>query len=158
MSLCGLGIRVIVALLKEFGNVLSIFIVWKNLRSIGISSSLNWVVPKRARLPSHFLWLAVSLSLYPTDSMSILPPWCISPHQSLIIQSLVSSHPNTELNKSEVLDTDRFQIHCCRADQYRSQYAERSVHTSYLKNPQMLRRYWMVTTTTFSCAERASPS
>ena len=39
VSLCGLCIRVTVALEKEFGNVP---VVWNNLRSIGIGSFLKF--------------------------------------------------------------------------------------------------------------------
>jgi hypothetical protein len=41
MSICGLCLRVIVALLNEFGSVPSVYILLSNLRSIDISSSLN---------------------------------------------------------------------------------------------------------------------
>ena len=40
-SLCGLGIRVIVASENELGNVPSVSILWNSLRKIGIRSSLK---------------------------------------------------------------------------------------------------------------------
>jgi hypothetical protein len=39
-SLCGFGIRVIVASQNELGSV-SVSILWNSLRSVGISSSLK---------------------------------------------------------------------------------------------------------------------
>ena len=38
-SLCGLGIRVIVASQKELGRVPSVSILWNSLRRVGIRSS-----------------------------------------------------------------------------------------------------------------------
>ena len=40
-SLCGLGIRVIVASSKELGSVPSVSILWNSLESIGIRPSLK---------------------------------------------------------------------------------------------------------------------
>jgi hypothetical protein len=40
-SLCGLGIRVIVASNNELGRIPSVSILWNNLRIIGIRSSLK---------------------------------------------------------------------------------------------------------------------
>jgi hypothetical protein len=40
-SLCGLGIRVIVASQNELGRVPSVSILWGSLRRIGIRSSLK---------------------------------------------------------------------------------------------------------------------
>jgi hypothetical protein len=43
-SLCGLGIRVIVATWNELGRVPAVSILWDSLRSIGIRSSLLMTV------------------------------------------------------------------------------------------------------------------
>jgi hypothetical protein len=40
-SLCGLGIRVIVASWNELSRVASVSILWNSLRSVGIRSSLK---------------------------------------------------------------------------------------------------------------------
>jgi hypothetical protein len=40
-SLCGLGIRVVVASQNELGRVLSVSILWNSLRRVGIRSSLK---------------------------------------------------------------------------------------------------------------------
>jgi hypothetical protein len=40
-SLCGLGIKITLTSYKKLGNVQSVSILWNNLRSIGINSSLN---------------------------------------------------------------------------------------------------------------------
>ena len=41
VSLCGFGIRMMLASQKEFGSLLSSRIFWNSLRRIGVSSSLN---------------------------------------------------------------------------------------------------------------------
>ena len=41
ISLCGFGIRVMVASKNEFGSVASSAVFWNSFRSIGVNSSLN---------------------------------------------------------------------------------------------------------------------